>query len=136
MYEILEHTADVGLRLRADSCEQLFEEAARGLFALIVANPDAIQFVEEYMVALEEADPEFLLRDWLDELLFAFEKENLVFGDFSVRLSATGLEAVARGEPFDAERHGMGYEVKAITYHGLHVERTDDGWFAEVIVDI
>ncbi len=47
-----------------------------------------------------------------------------------------GLTGVAWGEPLDHTRHELAHEVKAITYHGLRVERTADGWLAEVIVDI
>ena len=55
---------------------------------------------------------------------------------FDVAVAASGLKATAHGEPIDPARHVLDHEVKAITYHGLRVEPTTDGWQAEVIVDI
>jgi SHS2 domain-containing protein len=59
-----------------------------------------------------------------------------VFGKFEVRIGENGLDGTAWGEPLDPARHDLSHEVKAITYHGLKVEQTPDGWLAEVIVDI
>jgi SHS2 domain-containing protein len=59
-----------------------------------------------------------------------------VLAEFTVHLSEKGLSATARGEPLDAARHVLAHEVKAITYHGLKLERCGEQWLAEVIVDI
>ena len=58
------------------------------------------------------------------------------FGSLEVHVTDAGLTGTAWGEPLDRERHQLEHEVKAITYHGLRVEQTPDGWLAEVIVDI
>ena len=136
MYEIFEHTADLGLRIRAPSLEQLFADAGRALFSVIVAHLDAVRPIERREFAVEGNQREYLLVDWLDELLFTFETQRLVFVEFDVRIDDDGLQATARGEPFDPDRHGAAHEVKAITYHALKLERRPDGWLAEVIVDI
>jgi SHS2 domain-containing protein len=60
----------------------------------------------------------------------------LLLSRFEVHVRDGGLSATARGEPLDPGRHSLLHEVKAITYHGLTVEQTDQGWLAEVIVDI
>jgi len=72
----------------------------------------------------------------LNELLFVFDTEKLLMRDFDVRVGSAGLEATCRTQPLDPARHRMLREVKAITYHRLKVERTEQGWIAEVIVDI
>jgi SHS2 domain-containing protein len=136
MYEIFPHTADLGLRVRATTREALFEDAARGLFALIVANPDDVRPVHVVTYDVEGAETDYLLFDWLSELLFTFDAQRLLLVEFKVEFDAHGLRAVARGETADAARHRLEHEVKAITYHGLCVEQTADGWLAEVIVDI
>jgi SHS2 domain-containing protein len=79
---------------------------------------------------------EYLLFDWLNELLYAFESEKLLLAEFDLKLKDQQLTATCRGEPMDPARHQMEHEVKAITYHGLRVEQTADGWQSEVIVDI
>jgi protein archease len=81
-------------------------------------------------------DPAYLLLDWLNELLYAFESDRLLFAEFEVTRTRTGLHAVARGERYDPSRHALAHEVKAITYHALRVARTPEGWEATVIVDI
>ena len=136
MFTILPHTADAGLRVEAKDLETLFAEAAQGLFSLILSNLDDVQPTTTREVAIDGDDIEYLLFDWLSELLFIFESERLLLRVFNVSLGPRGLIASVAGELVDRSRHQMEHEIKAITYHGLLVERTDHGWIAEVIVDI
>jgi SHS2 domain-containing protein len=136
MFELFEHTADLGLRMRAADLNTLFAEAAEALFAALVEDPASIQPVERFDITLEGDERDYLLFDWLRALLYQFDAEHMLFGRFEVRVTDKGLEATAWGEPIDRGRHELAHEVKAITYHGLCVEPADDGWLAEVIVDI
>jgi SHS2 domain-containing protein len=136
MYETFDHTADLGLRIRAADLNTLFAEAGRALFSTLVENPDTIAPIQRLDVTIAGKDREYLLFDWLKELLYRFEVEHLLLTRFSVNVGADGLQGSAWGEPFDPERHELAHEVKAITYHGLRVEQTPSGWLAEVIVDI
>ena len=147
MYELFEHTADLGLRVEADSLEGLFVDAARGLLAMIVANPEEVRAVHTKTITLTADDPSYLLFDWLNELLYAFETEKLLLSQWFVHVQRSGapltafptellLTATCSGEPMDGARHLMEHEVKAITYHALKVEQAGEGWRAEVIVDI
>lgn len=136
MFTYFEHTADVGLLVEAPDLNSLFVDAARGLFALIVEETTEVRPETEIAVELEGTEFDYLLFDWLNELLFRFETEHLLLVDFEVNMRADGLTAVARGEFLDAERHQLAHEVKAITYHQLEVKQTPEGWQARVIVDI
>jgi SHS2 domain-containing protein len=136
MYETFEHTADLGLRVRAAELPGLFIDAGRGLFSIIVAGGDPVQPRDEWHCELAGTRLDELLFDWLNELLYVFESRHLLLAEFHVELAAEKLTALCRGEPWDPERHQLEHEVKAITYHGLRVEQTADGWLAEVIVDI
>ncbi len=136
MHEIFEHTADVGIRARAETAEELFAEAALGLFALMIENYEAVQTVEEVTFQVNASDVEELFHDWLAELLYAFNGRRLALAEFRVQLGPSGLTATARSEPLDPQRHQIAVEVKAITWCGLKVERHPDGWLAEVVVDI
>lgn len=136
MYELFEHTADLGLRARAADLDALFAEAAACLFSAIVEDPGTVRAETAVTVELAGTDREFLLFDWLKELLYRYDGEHLLFGRFEVQVREDGLTGAAWGEPVDPERHVLLHEVKAITYHELKVEKTDDGWLAEVIVDI
>jgi SHS2 domain-containing protein len=136
MYETFEHTADLGLRIRAADVNVLFAEAACALFATLVENLDSVKQTRRLDLNISGSDREYLLFDWLKELLYRFDTEHLLFSRFEVRVGADGLHGSAWGEPLDPQRHELAHEVKAITYHGLRVEETPDGWLAEVIVDI
>lgn len=161
MIELFDHTADLGLRVTAETLEGLFAEAGRGLLSILVVNPQAVQPVLSRRIELAADDLQWLLFDWLNELLFTFDTEKLLLCQFEIELageiasdaaasgpsrslgsekppsaSAWQLRALCRGEACDPQRHAMDHEVKAITYHGLRVERTEHGWKAEVIVDI
>ena len=136
-FQTFEHTADVGLRVTAPSLDALFAEAARGFFALLVENPDAIRPVNQIEIALSAEDHESLFVDWLRELLYRFDTEHFLGAEFAVELSdRRSLKARIRGETLDFSRHQMLQEIKAVTYHGLRVDQTPTGWSAEVIFDI
>ena len=136
MYETFEHTADIGIRARSGTLEGLFEESAKGLFSVILTNPDSVRCVQNTTIELAGEGRDDLLFDWLAELLYAFETRRVLFGRFEVSLSEGGLSAVAWGEPLDVGRHELDMEIKAVTYHGLKVEPEGEGWLAEVIVDL
>ncbi len=136
MFEVFEHTADLGLRIRAADRTELFVEAARALFSVLVANLNSVQGVEQRTYELQGDEDDYLLFDWLNELLYTYDTERLLLAQFDVELVDDRLQAVCRGEPIDRVRHELEHEIKAITYHGLRVERVGDDWLAEVIVDI
>lgn len=106
------------------------------MFSAIVENLATVEPKQEFNITLEPDDVEYLLFDWLRSLLIQFDTEHLLFGKFEVKIDESGLNGTAWGEPLDRSRHNLEHEVKAITYHGLTVEQTGDGWLAEVIVDI
>jgi len=136
MYEFFEHTADLGLRIRAPDLDTLFAEAGSALFEAIVEDLKTVRPLQSVQVHLSGDDREYLLFDWLKELLYRFDAEHLLFSRFEVHVMNDGLLGTAWGEPLDRSRHELAHEVKAITYHGLRVEPTAEGWLAEVIVDI
>jgi SHS2 domain-containing protein len=136
MYETFEHTADLGLRIRAPDLDTLFAEAGQCLFSVIVEDLGTVVASRKIDVRLEGTDREYLLFDWLRTLLYHCDAEHLLLARFEVHVRDDGLEGTAWGEPLDRGRHELSHEVKAITYHGLKVERTPDGWLAEAIVDI
>jgi SHS2 domain-containing protein len=136
MHETFEHTADLGLRIRAADLDALFVEAAQALFGAVVEDLTTVRPLQKVDLRLQGDKIDYLLFDWLRELLYHFDAEHLLFGTFEVHVREDGLSASAWGEPLDRSRHNMEHEVKAITYHGLRVEKVGAEWEAEVIVDI
>src|SRR4051812_30034072 len=119
--EVFDHTADVGLRIRASDRDDLFRTAAEGLFDYIVANRAEVRAEVTESVRLEAETDEELLAVWLNELIFRCEPQHIVYGAFEVRVAEDGrsLEARIDGEPIDRGRHVLDHEVKAVTRHGL-----------------
>ncbi len=115
---------------------ELFAEAARALFSLIVANLADVRPVETVRVAVAGRQLDELLRDWLGELLYVFDTRRMLLCRFDVSVGREGLTAQAHGEPIDPQRHELDMEVKAVTWCGLKVEREDNHWLAEAIVDV
>ncbi|MBY0514706.1 MAG: archease, partial [Gemmataceae bacterium] len=99
MHELFEHTADLGLRAYATDLDTLFAEAAACLTAAIVEDPSAVRAAEPAVIEVAGTDREFLLFDWLRELLMQADERHLVFGKFDVTVTDTGLTGAAWGEP-------------------------------------
>ena len=136
MHERFEHTADLGLRIRAANLDELFAEAGRALTATLVTDVASIRPTTRRQFDMDGDDIEYLLVDWLREVLYVFDVERLLLSKFQVTVCKEGLTAIAQGEVFDSNRHELQHEIKAVTYHALKVQETDAGWLAEVIVDI
>jgi SHS2 domain-containing protein len=121
-FEIIEHTADVGIRAWGDSIEEAFEQAAMGMFSLI-GDITKVDIVGEAEVRVENEDIEGLLVDWLSELLYMFDTDKIFLGKFDVSITDKySLHARVYGERYDPKKHGMGVEIKAVTYHMLKVD--------------
>lgn len=134
-FEILEHTADIGLQARASTREELYEAMGEGLATLQGAWLS--DGGTERPVTVEAPDPEALLVSWLDELLYLHEAEDAVFAGLAVdRVDDTSLSARVRLAPRgDRELEGVG--VKAATYHRVEVIREPDGrWLGRVYLDV
>ena len=141
MHETFDHTADLGLRIRAPDLDALFAEAGEALFGVIVENLEDVRPVQAISIQLQATSVDYLFFDWLNELLLRFERDHLLLCRFEAKVSQTDagwtLTATAHGEEADPARHRLDHEVKAITYHGLLVPQHPDGsWLAEAIVDI
>ena len=141
MFETFDHTADLGLRIRAADLSTLFAEAAEALVSVIVENPEELQCARKRDLSLQAPNLEYLLFDWLNEWLYRFEQEHWLGRRFTAAVSSAAglwsLTGAAAGQTVDPRRHRLDHEVKAITYHGLKVQQEPDGaWLAEIIVDI
>lgn len=137
-YEIVEHTADIGIRATGRSLEELFAHMAQGMFSLIVP-PESVEERQSVPVKAEGGpEQDRLLQAWLRELLYLFDTRHFLGKRFSIEALRPGrIEATVFGETLDPARHPVDKEVKAVTYCELGVEQLPDGtWRAQVIFDI
>ena len=142
-FEVIEHPADVGFIAYGRTLEELFAHAALAMFSL-ACELSAVIERERREIEVTGADIESLLYAWLAEILAIADAEQLVFHRLAVVELVAGPEAsgsghargIACGERYDKTRHQAGTYIKAVTYHELRVERTDEGWRARVFLDV
>lgn len=136
-FELIDHTADIGLRAYGIDLSQVFANAARGMFSLITD----VELVKESLyrdVEVTAPDKEILLVGWLNELIFLFDTELILFRRFYIRSQTdTELKARCYGEKIDKSRHELKRGIKAATYHMLKIEQENSyDYRAQVLFDI
>jgi len=135
-FEVFEHTADVGLEVYGNTLPELFVHAAQGMESLMVP-PEQVHELVGREITVEGHDLVSLLISWLNELIFLFDTEFLLFRDFEIdMLTETQVRGRAFGEPYEAERHALGSAIKAVTWHEAAVEYTGEEYKARIIFDI
>jgi SHS2 domain-containing protein len=135
-FEFVDHTGDLGVRLFGESLPRLFEQAAEAL-TFILTDPETIRIKETRKLLLEAKTDEELLITWLNELVYLFDTEGLLFKAFEVlSVHDHHLEALAQGEIYVEGRHPIKTAVKAATYHQLKIEHHQGVWTAQVIFDL
>ena len=135
-FEILDHTADIGIIIHGENLKTLFENAGKAFFHLITDLRKVKRRVER-RVHIEGESLDRLMVDWLSELLYLHDVENLLFKEFKVEsVGGDGLKATVKGEPFQDGVHVIKTEVKAVTYHQIEVRQETGGWRAQVILDL
>jgi SHS2 domain-containing protein len=135
-FEIIDHTADVGIVAYGANVEELFSNAALALFSLITE----LESVEEKLhldLEVSSADRDSLLVEWLNELIYLFDVKHILFNRFDIEsLTHNQLKATCYGENFDPMKHKIKVGVKAATYHMLRLDKNDGGYKAQIIFDI
>jgi SHS2 domain-containing protein len=130
--------ADTAFTVKGKTRKELFENAAIALFSSM-ADISQIEQKEKRTFSLKNSKLDLLLFDFLNELLFYKDSENLLFSKFNVKiLNSNGyqLEASVEGEKADPDNHKVTIDIKAVTMHMFKVEKTKDGYEARVVIDI
>ncbi len=135
-YEVFEHTADVGIHAFGRTLPELFIHAAQGMEDLLVPL-DQVRVVTSRTIAVEGHDTLSLLIAWLNELIFLFDTEYLLFRDFTIEtLSETRLTGHAAGEPYNRDRHELSSAIKAVTWHEAAITQEDGLYRVRIIFDL
>jgi SHS2 domain-containing protein len=135
-YTLLDHTADLRVRITGASRNELFRNAGLAL-ADLICDPDALTPDETLIIDVEGGDPADLMINYLRELLYLWTgKEKLVKMVSILDVSDTELSARLAVSSYDPMGHAILNEIKAATYHQIAVEPVEDGWQATVVFDI
>jgi len=135
-YEVLEHTADIGIRVKSSSLESLFKNAGLAITGISVEKQKINNPEKHKIVITQKANNvEELFINWLNELLSASAAEGLIFEDIKInQINEQFIDAIAIGT--DIKNYKTNTEIKAATYHQLKVRKSGSLWQAEVIFDV
>jgi SHS2 domain-containing protein len=135
-FEIIDHTADVGIVAYGADVEELFSNAALALFSLIT-ELESIEEKLHFDLKVSSEDRDSLLVEWLNELIYLFDVEHILFNRFDIEsLTHNQLKAVCYGETFNPVKHKIKIGIKAATYHMLQLDKNGGGYKAQIIFDI
>ena len=135
-YKVIDHTADIGIEVEAATREEVFTRCGLAMFDLMVGLESVGGDVPKPLSVTAE-NPTELLVAWLNELLYFYAVERIVFSGFAdAELGEQSFRAVGCGEHFNPDKHRGELEIKAATYHDVSFARTGDRWVARVIFDV
>ncbi len=135
-WEHFAHQADIGIRGTGATLPEAFEQAAHALTA-VITDPATVHPMRAVQIHCVADDPELLLVDWLNAIVYEMAVQRMLFSRFEVQIDGSQLSARAWGEPIDIGRHQPAVEVKGATFTELKVTQDSHGrWLAQCIVDV
>jgi SHS2 domain-containing protein len=136
LFREIEHTADIGIEVEADTPSELFRRTGLALFSLMVSL-EGVEACEEREETVRAEGWDDLLHDWLSRLLHSFLQDGFIAATITVEeIDSTHVRARLVGEKLDYKRHSFETEIKAVTYHQLSVTCENGRWQARVIFDV
>lgn len=131
-FKPLEHPSDVEIIAYGKDQKEIFENAAYGMFSLM-ADLNRVESKESFNVKVEGDDPESLLINWLNELIFYEDSKKILLKDFNIKkITDSRLEAEVAGEKIDMNKHFIYRPIKAATYNQLQIEQNQ----AKIVFDV
>jgi SHS2 domain-containing protein len=135
-YQIIDHTADLGIIIEGTDEKDLFIRAAYAMTDLMVKGDISRKPVIKDVSLQGEDFPDLMVK-WLGEILYLFHGEKLLVHSIKIKsISPITLRSTLTFTSFEPEHHQVKREIKAVTYHQISVDKTKDGWQARIIFDI
>jgi SHS2 domain-containing protein len=132
-FRVLDHDADIRIEVYGTSRQELFENAARGMFSLLT-DPASVRPVVEKKITVRGNGE--LLINFLNELLFVWDVERFIPAEVFVDFVPDGVNVVLRGENFDEHKHSIQLEMKAVTYHNFMLSEDNGLYKATFVIDV
>jgi len=127
--------ADVSFEADGETLEELFESCGKALTNSMIRNPRSIRPEKQVKLSIEAGSTEQLLYEFLDDLIFYKDAEQILFSRYEIKINVNRLTAVLSGEQMDPERHELIIDVKAVSWHMFRVEKKEK-WEAFIILDV
>jgi SHS2 domain-containing protein len=132
-FRVLDHDADIRIEVYGTSRQELFENAARGIFSLLT-DPASVRPLVEKKIAVRGNGELFI--NFLNELLFVWDVERFIPAEVFVDFVPEGANVVLRGESFDEQKHSIRLEMKAVTYHNFMITEDAGLYKATFVIDV
>ena len=135
-YKIIDHTADICVRVFGNSLEEIFVGSSKAMME-IITDVEKVNPSKEILIKAQGENYEELLVKWLQEILYLHEVKKMVFKDFEIKIE-NGTRAVGKayGEKIDVDRHEFYSNIKAVTYHNLKIIFSKDNYRVDIVFDI
>ena len=135
-YELIDHTADLGIRVYGSDQADLFANAALAMFDCLT-DLDILEGAREAAIRMTGDDRADLMINWLRELLYLWAGKEMLVKTVAIdSISEKALSASVTADRFDPSVHIIKNEIKAVTYHQIQVTCGPQGWEARVIFDV
>jgi Uncharacterized conserved protein len=145
-YKTFDHTADIGIEIRGKTRKELFGNAVAAMFDVMVDWPsedkrlfsvEEIKPLEEKRIKITGNDLEDTLINFLREALYLFNGQGwLIKSCEPLKLTKRSIIARLKGEPYNRQKNPLKTEIKAVTYHGLIINKSKKCWQAKVVLDV
>ncbi len=136
-YDYFEHTADIGIKAYGKNIEEAFENSALAI-TNIITKTENVSKNKRIKINVNAENIEALFYEWLEAIIIKFDTQKLVFSEFKVNIDKKNnkLRAICLGEKFNLEKHEIGSEIKAITYHQMEIKEKQGKWQINFVPDI
>lgn len=137
-FEILDHPADIGIKVKGETLEKLFINAALGTTFLITEVKDIEYTKIKKKIDFSCKNLTELFTKWLDEVIYFFDSEGFIIRNIKLdSLNDSSLHATLEGEKLNTQKHKVKLYLKAVTYHQLEIKKDKkDNWEAVVYFDV
>ncbi|MGB7054136.1 MAG: archease [bacterium] len=133
-YRYLDHTADLGIEVRGKTMPELLANAGRAIFETQIHGKLRTDKEKSFRVKSDSLEDLFI--DWCRELLYNFSVHGFIPSEYEISVEDFSIHAHLRGDAYDAKRHRVRMEIKNPTYHGLAIEKEENGFCARIIFDV
>lgn len=133
-FEEVAHTADLEIKAWGRDMSSLFAAAAEGMFHLsgIEDYEDGFSRIREE-ISLDAMDYEGLLILFLEELLYRLTEDYMLFDIDRITIADNfSLKAKLKGTQIRSYQR----DIKAVTYHKLNIQETENGYSVNIVFDI
>ncbi len=135
-YTLIDHTADFGIQVSAETLGKLFSQAAEALFDQIT-DRTCLKGKKKIHINITGRDRPDLMVNWLRELLYLWNGKEMLIKSVEIQsVSEKRLRADVAFDPYSPDKHVINSEIKAVTYHQIRVAETQAGWESRIIFDV